>query len=279
MEVVREIVRRSLRDDDTLGLIGDHLVVVLANTNAEEARAIGDRLCGVVRTHTFANGQSQVTLSIGTAAAPEHSTTYEGVSARRTRRAGQDPDAGARRCGGRAAAASRRAPPAAGDRPTRRPRRGDGVAEQMARRGVRGTAALVSVFGETGTGTATLLRQLESEVRLRGGMFAMASSPNLSIGKPYGVWRALLRVDAPIFRRLRSVSGTSCSTSSRRSAMHEHGEHTGSQYRLLGELADYVRSLAAEPAARHRARRDAVGRPDVVGRARASARPSSTRIG
>ena len=55
-----------------------------------------------------------------------------------------------------------------------------------------GHPRVVTVSGETGTGTATLLRQLESEVRLRGGMFAMASSPNLAIRKPYGVWRALL---------------------------------------------------------------------------------------
>src|SRR5690348_16541728 len=81
MNIVREIVRHSLRDDDSVGAIGDRLVVVLANTNADEARSIGERLCTVVRTHTFANGQGQVTLSIGTAAAPEHGVTYEGVSA------------------------------------------------------------------------------------------------------------------------------------------------------------------------------------------------------
>ena len=51
-DVVREIVRRSLRDDDSLGIVGERLVAVLANTNAEEARSIGERLCAVVRTHT-----------------------------------------------------------------------------------------------------------------------------------------------------------------------------------------------------------------------------------
>ena len=43
MDVVREIVRHSLRDDDSLGTIGDRGVVMLANTNAEEARSIGER--------------------------------------------------------------------------------------------------------------------------------------------------------------------------------------------------------------------------------------------
>jgi tetratricopeptide (TPR) repeat protein len=242
--VVREIVRRSLRDNDTLGIVGEHLVVVLANTNAEEARAIGDRLCGVVRTHTFSNGQSQVTLSIGTAAAPEHSTTYEGVSAAalaalvRIRTQGRD--------GAAAAPLPHRDAlhrPLAIDRLA-------GRVEEMASlskwldESCAGHPRLVSVFGETGTGTAMLLRQLESEVRLRGGMFAMASSPNLSIGKPYGVWRALLasthRFPASPERQWHELQHLEPSL-----ATHENGEHTGSQYRLLGELADYVRSLAA----------------------------------
>jgi tetratricopeptide (TPR) repeat protein len=243
-EVVREIVRRSLRDDDSLGIIGDHLVVVLANTNADEARSIGDRLCAVVRTHTFANGQSQVTLSIGTAASPEHSITYEGVSAAalsaliRIRTQGRD--------GAAAAPLPHRDAlhrPLAIDRLA-------GRVEEMASlskwldEACAGHPRVVSVFGETGTGTATLLRQLESEVRLRGGMFAMASSSNLSIGRPYGVWRALLssthRFPTSHERQWYELQHLEPSLGT-----HENGEHTGSQYRLLGELADYVRSLAA----------------------------------
>jgi tetratricopeptide (TPR) repeat protein/GGDEF domain-containing protein len=242
--VVREIVRHSLRDDDSLGIVGDRLVIVLANTNAEEARSIGERLCAVVRTHTFAAGQGQATLSIGAAAAPEHSTTYEGVSTAalsalvRIRTQGRD--------GAAAAPLPHRDAlhrPLAIDRLA-------GRVEEMASlskwldEACSGHPRVVSVFGETGTGTATLLRQLESEVRLRGGMFAMASSSNLSIGKPYGVWRALLasthRFPASVEREwqelqhLAPLLGTD-----------DKGEHTGSQYRLLGELADYVRSLAA----------------------------------
>jgi tetratricopeptide (TPR) repeat protein len=243
-DVVREIVRRSLRDDDSLGIVGDRLVAVLANTNAEEARSIGERLCAVVRTHTFANGQGQVTLSIGVAAAPEHSTTYEGASSAalaaliRIRTQGRD-----------GAAAAPLPYRDALHRPLAIDRLAGRVEEMVALskwldEACAGHPRVVSVFGETGTGTATLLRQLESEVRLRGGMFAMASSSNLSIGKPYGVWRALLastnRFPASSERQwhelhhLEPSLGTS-STS----------EHTGSQYRLLSELSDYVRSLAA----------------------------------
>ena len=244
MDVVREIVRHSLRDDDTVGTVGDRLVVVLGNTNAEEARSIGERLCAVVRTHTFANGQGPVTLSIGTAAAPEHSSTYEGVSAAAL-------GALVRICTqGRDGAAAAPLPhrdalhrPLAIDRLA-------GRVEEMASlskwldEACSGHPRVVSLFGETGTGTATLLRQLESEVRLRGGMFAMASSSNLSIGNPYGVWRALLaathRFPASPERQWHELQHLEPSL-----GKDDNGQHTGSQYRLLGELADYVRSLAA----------------------------------
>jgi tetratricopeptide (TPR) repeat protein/GGDEF domain-containing protein len=244
MDVVREIVRHSLRDDDSLGMIGDRVVVMLANTNAEEARSIGERLCAVVRTHTFANGQGQVTLSIGAAAAPEHSTTYEGVSTAalgalvRIRAQGRD--------GAAAAPLPHRDAlhrPLAIDRLA-------GRVEELASlskwldEACAGHPRVASVFGETGTGTATLLRQLESEVRLRGGMFAMASSSNLSIGKPYGVWRALLaatnRFPSSPERQWHELHNLEPSLGT-----HDGVEHTGSQYRLFGELADYVRSLAA----------------------------------
>jgi len=244
MDVVREIVRNSLRDDDSVGMIGERLVVVLANTNSEEARSIGERLCAVVRTHTFANGHGQVTLSIGTAASPEHSATYEGVSAAahaalvRIRTQGRD---------GAAAA------PLPYREALHRPLAIDRLAGRVEEmkllskwldEACSGHPRVVSVSGETGSGTATLLRQLESEVRLRGGMFAMASSSNLAIGRPYGVWRSLLaathRFPASVERDWQELQHLEPSLATTGSA-----EHTGSQYRLLGELADYVRSLAA----------------------------------
>ena len=69
--------------------------------------------------------------------------------------------------------ASRSAAAPARHRSIRGPRRRIGVARCMAGRSGSGQPRVVSVFGETGTGTATLLRQLESEVRLRGGLFAI----------------------------------------------------------------------------------------------------------
>ena len=97
-----------------------------------------------------------------------------GRARRGGRRARQNSGAGARRRSGDAAAASRRAAavrcrsidsPGA-RRSSRRSRNGS-------TRRCAGQPRVVSVSGAAGTGTATLLRQLESEVRLRGGLFAI----------------------------------------------------------------------------------------------------------
>jgi hypothetical protein len=63
-----------------------------------------------------------------------------------------------------------------------------------------GQPRLVTVYGETGTGTAMLMRQLESEVRVRGGLFAMAASTNQDVPQPYGVWSELLRATNRVAR-------------------------------------------------------------------------------
>ncbi len=107
-----------------------------------------------------------------------------------------------------------------------------------------GQPRVVSVSGASGTGTAALLRELEAEVRFRGGLFAVVASPKRPLPKPYGVWRALLRAThvfqpAPErewaeLQHLEPALGESRVT-----------PRTGSQFRLLGELTEYVRSLAS----------------------------------
>src|SRR5206468_12833919 len=100
-----------------------------------------------------------------------------------------------------------------------------------------GQPRVVLLLGETGTGTAMLMRQLEAEVRIRGGTFAMAASPNLDVPQPYGVWSALLRATnrTPInpprdWQELHHLDSTFIRPS-------DPSAPTGSQYRLLSELA------------------------------------------
>jgi len=243
---VAEIIRHTLRSDDHIGRVGDHLVMVLPGATAEDGRSVGERICAAVRVHSFGDGLDQITLSIGAAAAPEHGTQFSAVLAiARTALARIETQG---RDGAMAA-------PLPHHEALHRPLSIDRFAGRMTElasltrwldEACAGQPRLVNVVGETGTGTATLLRQLEPEVRLRGGVFAMASSTYFDIPQPYGVWSALLRAThrfptAPDrewheLPHLEPMLGRSTPSAT----------PTGSQYRLLAEIAEYVRGLAAE---------------------------------
>ena len=242
---VAEIVRHTLRGNDHVGRIDNRLVMVLANATAEDGRSVGERICAAVRVHPFDSGLGQITISIGSAAAPEHGVLFESavsaatVALERIIVQGRD---------GAGAA------PLPHHEALHRPLAIDRFAGRVQELAsltrwldevCAGHSRVVSVYGETGTGTATLFRQLESEVWLRGGIFAMAASANLTIPQPYGVWGALLRSthrfpsapnrDWHELQQLEPLLGNPTETPA----------PTGSQYRLLAELSEYVRSLAA----------------------------------
>jgi hypothetical protein len=76
---VAEIIRHTLRSDDHVGWVDDLLVMVLAGATAEDGRSVAERICAAVRIHSFGNGLGQITLSIGSASAPEHGNSFESV--------------------------------------------------------------------------------------------------------------------------------------------------------------------------------------------------------
>ncbi|HEV8447009.1 MAG TPA: AAA family ATPase [Gemmatimonadaceae bacterium] len=242
---VFELIGASVRGADLVGRIGERVVVVLNNASADDGRSVGDRICAAVRTHRFSNGFGARTLSIGAAAAPDHGVSYEAVldaaAAALARIQSQGRDGAA-------------AMPPAHHEALRRPLSIDrfaGRVQELA--SLRqwldevgaGQPRVVAVTGASGTGTATLLRQLESEARLRGGLFASVAAPKRTLPKAYGVWRALLRA-THVFQP----------APEREWAELQHLEpalgelavvaRPGSQFRLLGELADYVRLLASD---------------------------------
>jgi hypothetical protein len=104
------------------------------------------------------------------------------------------------------------------------------------------TTAPLTLYGETGTGTAMLMRQLESEVRVRGGLFAMAASHQL--GRATTIW-SLVGIApgtnrSPInppqaWKELHHLEPTFGQPA-------DASAPTGSQYRLLGELTSYIRA-------------------------------------
>jgi tetratricopeptide (TPR) repeat protein len=239
-----EVLRHTLREDDLVGRVGDRLVVVTPGAIADDGRATGDRLCAAVRIHAFGEGLGQVTLSVGAAAAPEHGHTYDAVAAAATaallRIQGQGRDGAA-------------AAPLPHHEWLHRPLSIDrfaGRAQELSLlvkwldEAASGQPRVVSVFGDAGLGTATLLRQLEGEVRLRGGLFVCVASPDLAVRKPYGVWQSFLRATHR-FPTAPDREWQELHHLERSLRSSETGGHTGSQYRLLGELTEYVRALAA----------------------------------
>lgn len=241
---VAEIIRHALRSDDSVGTVGDQLVMVLVGATADDGRSAGERICATIRTHAFGDRLGPITVSIGAAAAPDHGMTYDAVIAAansallRVQAQGRDGSLAA---------------PLPHHDPLHRPLSIDrfaGRVQELASltrwldEACAGQPRVVSVFGETGTGTATLLRQLEAEVRLRGGLFAMASSADLGVRSPYGVWSGLLKAThrfptAPRkewkeLQHLEPAFGDAGAVS------------TGSQYRLVSELGEFFRALSVE---------------------------------
>jgi tetratricopeptide (TPR) repeat protein len=240
-----EMIGSSLRGNDLVGRVGDRVVMILANANADDGRAVGDRLCAAVRTHRFGNGFGARTLSVGAAAAPDHGQSFAAVLdaalSALARVQGQGRDGAA-------------AMPPPHHEPLRRPLSIDrfaGRAQELASlvqwldEAHGGQPRVVSVSGPAGTGTATLLRQLESEVRLRGGLFAVVASPKRPLQKPYGVWRALLRA-THVFQRAPEREWAELQHLEPALGESSAIPRTGSQFRLLGEVTDYVRLLASD---------------------------------
>lgn len=241
-----EVIRHLLRGDDHIGQIGDKLVMILTETTAEDGRSAGERICAATRVHHFGDGLGQITISVGSAAAPEHGTTFESVLAAsratlaRVQAQGRD---------------GALATPPPHHEALHRPLSIDRLAgrtEELASLArwlddaFSGQPRIVSVFGESGTGTATLIRQLESEARLRGGLFAMAGSTPGDVSAPYAVWSALLRSthrfpSAP-HREWRELPNLEASFGK----TDDSQPHSGSHYRLHAELTEYFRTIAAE---------------------------------
>jgi diguanylate cyclase (GGDEF)-like protein len=241
---VTEVLRHTLREDDLVGRVGDRLVVVTPGAIADDGRATGDRICAAVRTHAFGERLGQLTLSVGAAAAPEHGHSLDAVvsaaTVALTRLQAQGKDGAS-------------AAPLPHHEWLHRPLSIDRFAGRAQELGMlvkwldeaaAGQPRVVTVTGEAGLGTATLLRQLEGEVRLRGGLFVSVASPDLAVRKPYGVWQSFLRATHR-FPTAPDREWQELHHLERSLRSNQMGSQTGSQYRLLGELTEYVRTLAA----------------------------------
>lgn len=241
-----------LRGDDVVCTLEDgRFLLLLPGNTGDEGRQVGERLASAVRIYGLAAADRQVvdrlTISFGAAAFPDHGTTvaalHSAAAAASARIASQ---------GGDGAAIAPLPHHEVLHRPLSIDRFGGRVAElttlvRYVDEAVARRPRVVGILGESGLGTATLLRQLESHVRFRGGAMISAICPVSAVPEPYAVWAAVLRglqryPDAPS-RDWRELQKLSPSLSPR-----AFDEAAGSQYRLHEELASYViESSATRP--------------------------------
>jgi diguanylate cyclase (GGDEF)-like protein len=246
-EQVLELIRRNLRGSDLVGVPSDEeMLILLPGAADQQGNHVAVRLCSAIRNHAFAaNGSATktgITASMGVAAAPHHGREIFQLAG--AARAALDVVSSE---GGDGSAIAGRNP---GDRPSRPLELGRfvGRAEELAslRRwldeAVSGSPRAVAVLGEAGCGRSALLRQLEPEVRLRGGSLIVARAITGGVRAPYAMWRQVLHSlrrlpDAPTktWREVRHLDPLIPAASE---------EGAGSKFRLLEEISEYVRLAA-----------------------------------
>ena len=249
LRTIFDIARTNFREGELVSHPGGDELVALLRASAATARDVAERLCAAVRGHLFPetdNGPGpRVTISIGVASAPEHGTTYAALhsaaDAARVRLKAQGRDGAA-------------LAPLLNQELSYRPLGIDrfaGRAEELRtlvrhlEDAVAGQARAVAVLGEAGAGTASLVRQLEPEVRLRGGSLVVGRAREQRVREPYGVWVSLITAlrrlpHAPrgpwreLHHLVPALAGDGAPGEAR----------WGSKYRLLDEVADYIRLCA-----------------------------------
>lgn len=246
-EQVVELLRRNLRQGDELSHETEEIALLLPATTRDQAVFVASRLAAAVRQHGFPGTTGDrprvgVTISLGIATAPSHGTSIDHLAdaARRACRHVRD-------AGGDSFAV---APMRQGGAPERQLEinRFAGRTEEVARLrralddAIAGSPRAVAVLGEAGSGRGTLLRQLESEVRLRGGSLVVARASRAGVRTPYAIWSQLLEAlqrlpDAPTRAWNELIH-----LDSRLPAANE--ERAGSKFRLLDEISEYVRLCA-----------------------------------
>jgi diguanylate cyclase (GGDEF)-like protein len=187
-----------LRGDDVVCPLEDgRFLLLLPGNTGDEGRQVGERLATAVRTYGLAVADRQVvdrlSISFGVAAFPDHGSSiidlYDPANSACARIATS---------GGDGAALAPLAHHGVLHRPLSIDRFAGRVTElvMLARYiddAVSRRPRVVSVVGESGLGAGTLLRQLESHVRFRGGTMITAASPQSPVPEPYAVWAGIIK--------------------------------------------------------------------------------------
>lgn len=246
LRTILDLARANLRDGEVVAHPGGDEIVALIRASSAAACEVARRLSAAVRGHPFPEtdrgSPPRVTISIGVACAPDHGTTYQALHAAadsaRLRLKAQGRD-GAELAGLTSHEPSQRALEI--DRFAGRVEEFRALVRHLDD-AVAGRPRTVAVLGEAGSGTAALVRQLEPEVRLRGGSLVVGRSREQHVREPYGVWASLIAAlhrlpDPPAgpWRELHHLVPVLGSDEAKKTA------RWGSKYRLLDEVAEYLR--------------------------------------
>ena len=191
LSLVGEMLRRTLRRGDLAARWGsDEFVALLPGAPLARAREVAERLAAAIRGHGAlldAHGQPlRVTISAGVASYPAHGTDPESLFAAADRAMYQVKRHG--RDGVSVAGTTPAAALPALDRFVGRSEELRGLS-RLLDEAVHGRSRTVAVLGEAGVGKSTLLRQLEPEIRLRGGSMVVGRALDALTGQPpYAPW-------------------------------------------------------------------------------------------
>ena len=253
-EQIARMLQRILRTGDYVQRVSDgELVVMLLGAGAKDARQVASRIGAAVRGHEFApdtgfrgfDAAPRITVSAGIASAPDHGVEPEALvsAARRAKSSVVE------RGGDGVYVAPQ---PSAALASTVLPDVGRFAGRLTERRtlfrlldeAAAGRPRVISIVGETGSGTVTLARQLEPEVRLLGGSMLYGRGRRIGVRQPYGPWASVLQG----MRRIASPTEHAWHELPKLvpAMAHEGRERPGTKYRLMQEIAEFLRAAASK---------------------------------
>lgn len=252
-EQIAQMLQKILRTGDYVQRVSDgELVVMLLGAGAKDARQVASRMGAAVRGHEFvpatpprvAGPPPRVTISSGVAAAPDHAADPESLvaAARRARvtaaQRGGDSFAMATGLVAGQVVAMPDIVRFAGRLAERR------TLFRLLDEAAAGRPRVVSIVGDAGSGTLTLARQLEPEVRLLGGSMVYGHGRQMAVRQPYGPWagvlQAMRRVAPPLDELWRELPKLV-------PELPREGKlAAGTKYRLMEEIAAWLRAASAK---------------------------------
>lgn len=194
-DVLRGVANVLRAHSDGLGFVGrfagDEFVVWLSHSDADEAARITEGVRDAVLRRRVANdaGPSSiaVTVSVGVASAPADGCTFESLFAAADRSMYDAKRQGRNGPGADTSPAAQREPTLMTERFVGRGRELEQLAivlDQTTRR----RPQILVLSGDAGVGKSTLLRQLSTDVRLRGGVFVAGQRFESDLRPPYSGW-------------------------------------------------------------------------------------------